>query len=68
MIYLKVKDKDDVNKVLTKFKRKVRESKLIIEYNERQYFETAGEKRKRKNKISQNRKNKKNKELNKDKF
>ena len=68
MIFLKVKEKEDINKVLTKFKRKVRESKLIIEYNERQSFESASQKRKRKKKISQHRLNKKNKEILKDKF
>lgn len=39
---------EGINKVLTKFKKKIRESRILVEMQERQYYEKASVKERKK--------------------
>ena len=52
----KVGEHDNINKVLTKFKKKIRESRILVEMQERQYYEPPGVKKRKKRSKSQFRK------------
>ena len=54
----------NVNKMLSKFKKKVRESKLIIELNERKRYVSKKEKQKKKRAKSEYKRKQKDKEEN----
>jgi ribosomal protein S21 len=49
----KVGPNDNISKVLTKFKKKIRESKILVEMQERQYFEPPSAKKRKKRSKSQ---------------
>ena len=44
----KVGPNDNISKVLTKFKKKIRESKILVEMPDRKYFEPPSSKKRKK--------------------
>jgi ribosomal protein S21 len=49
----KVGPNDNISKVLTKFKKKIRESKILVEMQDRKYFEPPSSKKRKKRSKSQ---------------